>query len=201
MIKVSFSGYAGSGKTVLMNEVKKILSLKSKVEIVDQIKERNPFDTDKRACFASQFFYMTTQINEENIKAIAPVDFLLCDQCVLDQWIFWRYHILGKEMNPKLEEKSNLLRSIYLFWIKSYHLTFIIRTDLNELEKREFDNELRIPEIEHIKRTDELFKSTIEEDNLKVFDIWNNNTIDESAHEILRIMSEYKGKENGNNGN
>ncbi|MGE5342768.1 MAG: AAA family ATPase [Candidatus Omnitrophota bacterium] len=204
MIKVSFSGFAGGGKTSLMNEVKKILSLKSKVESIDQVKGKNPFDSDKKSCFISQFFDMSTQINEENTRAIAPPDFLLCDRSVLDQWVYWNYYFAGKEMNATLEEKNNVLRSIYRLWIKTYDLIFLIRTAPNELEKRKFKSELRIPEPEQIQKTDEIFKHIIQADNLKVVEIWNNTTIDDSAHEILRIISEYsehKGKENGNGSN
>jgi len=195
MIKVSFSGYAGSGKTSLMNEVKKILSLKSKVEAIEQLKGKNPFDNDKKSCFVSQFFYITTQINEENTRIIAPLDYLLCDQSVLDQWAYWRYYLNSKDITPKMEEKNTLLRNIYRYWIKTYDLVFMIRTDLNELEKREFKNELRIPDIDHIKKTDEIYKAIIEEDNLKVYNIWNNNSIDESAFEVLRVISECKNKD------
>jgi deoxyadenosine/deoxycytidine kinase len=199
MIKVSFSGFAGSGKTSLMNEVKKILSLKSKVETTEQLKGKNPFDDDKKSCFASQFFFLSTQINEENTKSILSSDYLLCDQSVLDQWIYWKHYISDKEMNPRLIEKNDLLRNMYRFWIQTYDMIFLVRIDLNELEKREFDNEFRILDLDHIKKTDEIFKSVVEEDNLRVFNNWNNNSIDESAHEIIRVISEYKGKENGNN--
>lgn len=197
MIKISFSGYAGSGKTSLMNEVKKILSLKSRVETIEQLNGKNPFDCDKKSCFASQFFYMTNQINQENIKAGESVDYLLCDQSLLDQWIFWKNYISCKEMNPKLQEKHDLMRNIYQFWIRSYDLIFNIRIDYNELKKRKFANEFRSPDLDYIKRIDELFKPTIEEDDLShVVEIWNNYTIDESAHEIVRIISEYKVNEN-----
>jgi hypothetical protein len=195
MIKVSFSGFAGSGKTSLMNEVKKILSLKWKVDTIEQLKGKNPFDNDKKSCFASQFFYITNQINEENTKAIGPLDYLLCDQSVLDQWIYWKHYLSGKEMNPALEEKNNVLRDIYRFWISTYDLIFVTRLDFNELDKRVFDNDLRIPDTHHVKKTDELFDIAVKEDGLKVFDIWNNNSIDESSYEVLRIISEYKGKE------
>lgn len=181
-----------------MAEVKKILSLKSKVDVTEELKSKNPFDSDKKASFVSQFFYVSTQINEENIQAITPADYLLCDQSVLDQWIYWKHYIAGKEMTPQLEEKHNLLKNLFQFWIKTYHLIFLIRMDFNELEKREFNNELKITDLEHIKKIDELYKTTAEEENLRIFEIWNNNTIDESAHEIIRIISEQTEREREN---
>lgn len=196
MIKISFSGYAGSGKTSLMNEVKKILSLKSKVETVDQLNGRNPFDSDKKSSFASQFFYMSSQINEENVRSMVPLDFLLCDQSVLDQWLYWRAQFMEKEITPRLEEKDQLLRNMFRFWIKTYDLTFIIRTDLNEYEKREFKNLLRKPDLDYIRKSDEILKSIIEEENLNVIETWNNNSIDECAHEIIRVISDYREQEN-----
>jgi thymidylate kinase len=191
MNKISFSGFSGSGKTSLLTEVKKILSLKWKVDAIEEIKGKNPFDSDMKGCFVSQFFYMSTQVNEENIKGIAPADFLLCDQSVLDHWVFWKHYISDKEMTPALEEKHNLLHSLYHLWIKSYDLVFLIRMDLSELEKRALNSDFRITDIEHIKKIEELYKETIQEDNLKVLEVWNNNTIDESAHEIIRLVSEH----------
>jgi deoxyadenosine/deoxycytidine kinase len=195
MIKISFSGFSGSGKTSLMAEVKKILSLKSRVETIEELKGKNPFDSDKKSCFVSQFFFISTQINEENRKALAPLDYLLCDQSVLDQWIYWNHYLANKELNSQLEEKNSLLKALYQFWIKTYNLIFLIRMDLNELEKRDIANEIRITDVEQIKRIEELYKKSIQEDNLKVIEIWNNSTIDESAHEIIREISEYTERE------
>ena len=192
MIKISFSGISGSGKTSLLTEVKKILSLKYKVCSTDEINGKNPFDNDKRSGFVSQFFYISTQINEENIHSIPPSDFLLCDRSVLDQWIYWKRHISDKEITSQLEKKNTVLKSIYQLWIKTYDLIFFIRMDLKELDNREFNTEFRTIEPEYIKKTEEFFLEAIEEDNLKVIEIWNNNTIDESAHKIIKTISEYK---------
>jgi len=192
MIKIAFSGISGSGKTSLLSEVKKILALKYKVGSIDEINGRNPFDNDKRATFVSQFFYISTQINEENIHAIPPTDFLLCDRSVLDQWIYWRRYIADKELTPLLEEKNKIMESLYRFWIKSYDLIFFIRMDLKELENREYNSEFRTAEPEYIKKTEELFLDTIETDNLEVVEIWNNTSIDESAHKIIKTISEFK---------
>jgi len=192
MTKISFSGFSGSGKTSLLAEVKKILSLKFKVESIDEIKGKNPFDSDQKSSFISNFFLMSTQINEENIKSMTGSDYLLCDQSVLDEWVNWNSYIPDKEMTPQLEQKHDVLQDLYRLWIQTYDLIFLIRMDLNELEKREFNNEIRIADIEHVKKIDALYKTTIDADNLKVIEIWNNTTIDESAHKIIKLISEFK---------
>ena len=192
MTKVSFSGFPGSGKTSLMNEVKKILLLKYKVESLDEITRKNPFDEDQKSGFDSQFFYISTQINEENIKKSLSLDFLLCDRSILDQWIYWRCYVSDKEMGPQLEERHNLLKYLYRFWVKTYDILILIRGDLEEMEKREPNNEFRRSDLEHTKKIEEIFLKIIKEDELKVIEIWNNSTIDEAAHQILKHLSEYK---------
>lgn len=192
MIKISFSGISGSGKTSLLKEVKKILSLKYKVDHVPEISGKNPFDNDKKSTFISQFFYLSTQVNEENVHSINHLDYLLCDRSILDQWIYWKCSILGKELSEQLQEKNGILEDLYRFWIKTYDLIFLIRLDLKKLDTREFDKELRKIDSEYIKTREKVYLETIKEDNLRVFEIWNNNTIDESAQKIIQTISEFK---------
>jgi len=198
MTKISFSGFSGSGKTSLLAEVKKILSLKSRVESIEEIKGKNPFDSNQKSSFISNFFLVSTQINEENIKSMTGADYLLCDQSVLDQWVNWNSYIPGKEMSPQLEQKHNVLKDLYHLWIQTYDLIFLIRMDLNELEKRDFNNEIRIADFEHVKQIDGLYKTTIDADNLRVIEIWNNTTIDESAFKIIQFITDFKEKEEEN---
>ena len=168
MIKISFSGMPGSGKTSLLTEVKKILSLKSKVDSIEEINRKNPFDESKKSSFVSQFFYISTQINEENIKCQKPLDFLLCDRSVLDQWVYWKNHLNKKEINNHLEEKSNLIFQLYQLWIKTYDVIFLIKVNVKELEKREFRNEFRRTDVEYLKKMEKMFDQVIKEDQLDV---------------------------------
>ena len=192
MIKISFSGISGSGKTSLLNEVKKILSLKYKVDHVPEISGKNPFDNDKKSTFTSQFFYLSTQVNEENVHSINPLEYLLCDRSILDQWIYWKCSILNKEFSEQLKIKNGILEDLYRFWIKTYDMIFLIRLDLKKLDTREFNKELRKIDSQYIKTREKVYLKTIKEDNLNVVDIWNNNTIDESAQKIIQTISEYK---------
>ena len=194
MIKISFSGIIGSGKTSLLNEAKKILSLKYKVEALEEISPKNPFDDEKKSCFISQFFYLTTQINEENIKSMKTPDILICDRSVFDQWIDWKRYLSEIEMNGQLEEKNNLLKNIYEFWKKTYNLIFFIRTDPQEWEKRQSQENFLKLNNHSSKPTDEIYLKTIKEDNLEIFTIWNNNSIDESTLKIIEIVSQYNQK-------
>ena len=189
MTKISFSGVYGGGKTSLLNEVKKILSLKYKISSVNDINVKNPFDDEIKSSFISHFFFTTTQINEENIEMQKNFDMVLSDRSILDHWIFWKSSLKNMEMTEKLEEQNEMLKNIYKFWIESYDLIFLVRLDMKKVEKREQNNEFRVRNIDYIKQTEELFLETIKEDNLKVIEIWNNTTIDESAHKVIQAIS------------
>ncbi len=189
MTKISLSGVYGGGKTSLLNEVKKILSLKYKISSINDINVKNPFDDEIKSSFISHFFFMTTQINEENVEMQKNFDMIFSDKSILDHWIFWKSSLQNVEMTDKLEEKNEMLKKIYKFWIDSYDLIFLIRLDIKEFEKREQNNEFRVRNIDYIKQTEDLFLKTIKEDNLKVIEIWNNSTIDESAHKIIQAIS------------
>jgi len=190
MIKIAFSGSLGSGRTSLMTEGKKILSLKYDADAVEDMTQKNPFDTDKKSSFISQFFYVTNQINEENVRSMASPDILLCDGCVLDSWIGWMKYIEDLEGSPQLEEKNQLLRSLYRFWIKTYDLIFFIRVDPQELEKRKEQESLALPDMDYLKELESLYLNTITEDGLDVIEIWNNTSVDEGAHHIIKHISE-----------
>lgn len=189
MNKISLSGVYGGGKTSLLTEVKKILSLKYKITTLNDINTKNPFDDDIKSSFISHFFSIATQINEENIEMQKNFDLLFSDRSILDHWVLWKSSLQNVEMNEKLEEKNELLKNIYKFWIDSYDLIFLVRIDLKEFEKREQNIEFRSRNIDYIKQTEDLFMETIKEDNLKVIEIWNNTTIDESAHKVIQAIS------------
>ncbi len=191
MIKISFSGIEGCGKTSLLSEVKKVLSLKYKVESIDKISQKSPFDEDKKSNFISRFYFLSTQINEENVKSIASPDILLCDGSVLDQWILWKKHTSQIEVSNQIKEKNNVLKNLYEYWIKTYDLTFFIKTSMIEYEKRKIENELIKIDTNYLIKTEEIYTKTIEEDNLNIIEIWNNSSIDEGAQKIIKFITDF----------
>ncbi len=192
MIKISFSGCTGTGKTSILNEGKKILSLKEEVESIEYLSQKNPFDTDNKLNFVGQFYSLTNQINEENLKALTSPDLLLCDTSILDQWIRYKKYISDVENNNHSEEKNNLLKNLYHFWIRTYDIIFFIRVDPKILENRKDTKKLELPSLDYFKETESFYLQTIKDDNLKVIEIWNNNSVDESAHDIIKHISEFQ---------
>ena len=192
MVKIAFSGIPGTGKTSILAEVKKILALKFHVDAADDIGGTSPFDVDQKASFAAQFYFLTTQINEENIRAISHPDVLLCDRSILDQWVYWKKGIARRETDGNLEEKTEFLRTIYQFWVRSYSLIFHVRVDskiLNTRKKQEHDSKLSLKEMQVM---EEMFLDIIARDRLKAIDIWNHQSVDESAQKVIDRLSDLK---------
>ena len=126
MKKIGFSGIKGCGKTTLLNEVKKILSLKSNTQLTSKSDINNPFDEDKKLSFNSQFFNFTQCINQENLLFDTSSGFLLCDTTILDYYLQWQQSFSEKEKTPALEERDELLRYLFKFWIPTYDVLFFI---------------------------------------------------------------------------
>jgi deoxyadenosine/deoxycytidine kinase len=192
MHKIAFSGIPGSGKTSILTEVKKILSFKFRVEDVPDLSLNSPFDFDHQAGFISQFYFVSNQINEENIRSLNQPDYLLCDCSILDHWLKWQKILAEKKSNGQIEEKSRLLKNLYQFWIPSYTLIFRFRVDSKELEKRIPKNGLRIYELNHSQPMDELYSKIILDYQINAVDIWNHKSIDESAQEVLNKIADFK---------
>jgi deoxyadenosine/deoxycytidine kinase len=192
MNKIAFSGIQGSGKTSILTEVKKILALKSRVEDVPDLRLSSPFDFDQKPGFISQFFFISNQINEENIRSLNQPDYLICDCSLLDHWLKWQKFLTEKKTNGQTEEKNRLLKNLYQFWAPSYNVIFRIRVDSKELKKRISKNGLRAYEPGLSQPMDELYNQIILTDKLNAVDIWNHKSIDESAQEVLKKIAELK---------
>jgi deoxyadenosine/deoxycytidine kinase len=192
MHKIAFSGIPGSGKTAILAEVKKILSLKSRVEDVPDLRLSSPFDFDQKTGFISQFFFISNQINEENIRSLNQPDYLLCDCSILDHWLKWQKFLAEKKTNGQIEEKKRLLNTLYQFWIPSYAVLFRVRVDSKELGKRIPKSGLRAHEPGHSQAIDTLYGQIILADQINAIDIWNHQSIDESAQEVLKKIADLK---------
>jgi len=192
MHKIAFSGITGSGKTSILTEVKKILSLKSRTDDVPDLRLSSRFDFDQKAGFVSQFFFISNQINEENIRSLGHPDFLLCDCCILDHWLKCQEFLAEKKAGSACGDKNKLLQSLYHFWIPTYTVVFRIRVDGKELEKRLPQSGLRARETDRSHALDKLYGQIIAADRIQAIDIWNHKSIDESAQEVLKKIGELK---------
>ncbi len=192
MHKIAFSGIPGSGKTSILTEVKKILSLKSRIEDVPDLRMSSRFDFDQKTGFISQFFFLSNQINEENIRSLSQPDYLLCDCSVIDHWLKWQKFLAEKKPGSQIEDKNTLLKNLYNFWITTYTVIFRIRVDSKELEKRLPTSGLHAHDIDLSQQMDALFGQIILDNQINAIDIWNQKSIDESAQEILKKISELK---------
>ncbi len=189
MLKIGFAGIPGCGKTSLMEELKKVLGIKYNLEILEDISNRSPFDGDQETNFISQFYYFSTQINEENKKSINTPDILLCDKTIFDQWIYWKKYLLRVGDNKQLSEKNEVLRTIYDYWIKSYDIVFFIRVDPSVLETRK-STSIRNDFLKIADNIEALYLKTIKKEELKVIEIWNNKDIEETLYKLAEKISE-----------
>jgi len=192
MHKIAFSGIPGSGKTSILAEVKKLLSLKFRTEELPDLKLNSPFDFDQKAGFVSQFYFISNQINEENIRAQDQPDYLLCDGSLLDHWLEWRRFLAEKQNCARLAEKSAVLENLYRFWMPTYDAMFRIRVDAKILKKRIPKAGLREYPLDRCSQLDELYGQIIQQDHLQAFDVWNHQSIDESAQEVMRQLTDLK---------
>lgn len=199
MLKISFSGIPGSGRSSLAEEVRKILALKSKVELIDAINNKNPFDDHQRSSFESQFFYISTQMNEENKRSFSPLDFLLCDQSILDQWVAWLSiaERLKEKGNKRLAERQHLMKTLYNYWIGTYDIIFFIRVSQDLFEQRQAQNRLRQSNGIDYEDRAQWYQKAIQQDHQNVIEISNNTSIDEAAHLMIQVIYEHQIKLHG----
>ena len=186
MVKIAFSGVPHCGKTSILAEVKKILALKFRVAELEDLSARNPFDMERKAGFASQFFFMTTQINEENVRSQEHADALLCDRSVLDQWIYWRKSLAEQELTAPRREQDALLEYLCGFWSRTYDLIVHVRVDAKVLKKRLGADEARQADPAVVRTLEELLLKAIGDERLRTLEVWNHHTVDECAHRVIR---------------
>ncbi|RQW03609.1 hypothetical protein EH223_09460 [candidate division KSB1 bacterium] len=116
----------------------------------------------------------------------------MCDCSILDHWLKWQKFLAEKKSGSQIEEKNNLLKSLYYFWITTYTVIFRIRVNSKELEKRLPASGLHAHDIDQCQQMDALYGQIILADQIHAIDIWNQKSIDESAQEVLKKISELK---------
>lgn len=192
MHKIAFSGIPGSGKTSILAEVKKLLSLKYRVEDIPDLKANSPFDFDMKTGFVTQFYFITSQINEENIRSQGRPDFLLCDGSLLDHWLEWRDCLPEASGNGEATERGAVMDCLYRFWRPTYAAVFRLRADAKVLKKRLPKAGLKEYPLERCQQADESFGRLVRQELLPAFDVWNHQTIDESAQEVMVHLADLK---------
>jgi broad-specificity NMP kinase len=190
MVKIAFSGVPRCGKTSILAEVKKILALKFRVADVEDLTARNPFDVERKAGFVSQFFYMTTQINEENVRSQELADALLCDRSVLDQWVYWRKYLAEQEATALRRDEDALLEHVCGFWAKTYDLIVHVRVDPRVLQQRIDPREARVADPAGVRVLEELLLKSFRDERLRTLEVWNHQTVDECAHRVIREIQD-----------
>lgn len=190
MLKISLSGLPGAGVNALLTETRKILGLKSRVEIVEPVRLKNPYDNSSYSGFISCFFDISTQINEESAKSVTNPDLLVSNRSVLDHWVFWNREMRNKTRTPQLIEKHELIQHMVSYWMPSYDRFFLLRLDLRMLRQRlgpaassEYSNEDLI-ELE------EVYQEIIKSMGVEVVEIWNNGSIDETAQKMISALGD-----------
>lgn len=192
MHKIAFSGVPGSGKTSTLAEVKKLLSLKCRVEDVPDLKLNAPFDFDQKTGFVSQFYFLTSQINEENLHAQDGPEFLLCDGSLVDHWLEWREFLRRPDAAPRPAGADALLESLARFWTPTYAVVFRLRVDAAALKKRKPRDGMREYPLERGRLDDEDFGRLAREERIPSFDVWNHQTIDECVQDVMTRLAEIK---------
>ena len=74
----------------------------------------------------------------------------------------------------------------------TYAVIFRLRVDAKVLQKREPKAGLREYAPELSQQADERYARIIQQDRLAAFDVWNQQTIDESAQEVMMHMAGMK---------
>ena len=192
MHKIAFSGIPGSGKTSILAEVKKLLALKYRVEDVPDLKLNGPFDFDQKTGFISQFYFITSQINEENLRSQERPDFLLCDGSLLDHWLEWRECLAETNGGTTPDGRDALMEALYRFWIPTYTVFFHLRADAAALKKRKPQAGMREYPLAGLPQADENYSRIVQQDHLPSFDIWNHQSIDEGTQEVMVRLADMK---------
>jgi len=190
MVKISFSGVAGSGKSAVIAEVKKILGLRFKVEEVDDITATNPFDADEAPCFAHCFYRMSTQINNENLKSSRLLDFLLCDRSIIDHWLYWQSCKKVQGKDSRLSRPEQVINNVFRFWLHTYDAFFLIRSGARKIEtetKLLSGSETGVNDFHY---SDLAYLNLFADEGIVCREIFNRDSVDESAHQVVQNLAQ-----------
>lgn len=194
MRKIAFCGIPAGGKTALVAEVRKIVGLRHRVTVVDDVGQQSPFDIDRKVRFAAQFYFMTTQINGENLAIEQQPEVLLCDRSILDQWVYWKKIRLDQldDTRPGAErdaERNRVMECLFRFWIRTYDLMIHVRTDLRKLPERWRGMGPLALDEEALAQVETLYVEELTASGAPTWEVWNNLSVDETAQAVVEEIS------------
>ncbi len=193
MRKIAFCGIPAGGKTALIAEVRKILGLRHRVAVVEDVGMQSPFDLEQKGRFAGQFYFMTSQINSENLVAEPQPEVVLCDRSVIDQWVYWKKirldHLDDTRDDERRGERDRVMECLFRFWIRSYDLLIHVRTDLRKLPDRwRGAGPLSLDEGE-LAQFETLYVEELTASGAPFWEVWNNLSVDETAQAVVEEIS------------
>jgi nicotinamide riboside kinase len=98
MIKIAISGPHGCGKTTLINEMKDFFkSFNKAVYIIEEV--ARSYSYSSLETIESQRWIWENHIKEEIKTREANYDIILCDRCLLDNLIYYKYLLNQQEIN------------------------------------------------------------------------------------------------------
>jgi hypothetical protein len=193
MRKIAFCGIPSGGKTVLLAEVRKILGLRHRVVVVDDVGLQSPFDVEDKGGFPSQFYYLTAQLHCEHLAAAQNPEMMLCDRSVLDQWVYWKKTRLDQledtRGDERITERDRVMECLYRFGIRSYDLLVHVRADLRELPARWRGIGPGVLDQETLAQIETLYVEELTASGAPVWDVWNNLSVDEAAQAVVEEIS------------
>ena len=85
-----------------------------------------------------------------------------------------------------------MLDTLYRFWMPTYTVVFRMRVDAKVLKKRLATAGLHEYPQDRSPQLDELYGRIIQQDRVQAFEVWNHQTIDESAQEVMTHITDLK---------
>jgi hypothetical protein len=181
MIKIGFSGLPDSGKSAICGEVRKILSLKQRVLLLEDISSSSPFDHEQKHSFDSYFYLMTSQINSEIIAKFKPFDFIITDMTLFDFYYRWLFFQKEQKDTSHLNEKRETLKTLYTFWKKSYDLVFFVKSSLEGKECLKEKGSAELYSYPILQQLEQHYHKNFEKEHLPIRELSNSGEIEECA--------------------
>ena len=116
MIKIAIAGIHGSGKTVLINEIKESFeSFDKSVYIVEEMARKCPYPLET---IESQRWIWESQLKAEIQASQLNVDIILCDRTLLDNLIYYKYLLINQNIKDDWIYNHHVTET--KFWMKTY---------------------------------------------------------------------------------